>query len=85
LRSTLKNSSRFWNFNHYSKDILKVDNSELSESQDYLSRLENSIGSVFQIVFNEKEFKDKLFERLTNLSSIINNFIVNNLHELNIA
>jgi hypothetical protein len=68
LRSTLKNPSRFWNINHYSKDVESLINStvtELSKRQDHSSRLENSIGSVFNDVFDEKLFADKLFHKLT--------------------
>lgn len=68
LRSTLKNPSRFWNINHYSEDVdqlLNTQVSELSKSQDYNSRLESSIGSVFNEVFDESVFADKLYNKLT--------------------
>lgn len=56
LRSTLKNPSRFWNINHYSNDVeilLSAEVTELSKVQDYNSRLESSIGNVFNEVFDE--------------------------------
>ena len=68
LRSTLKNPSRFWNINHYSDDVeilLSSQVTELSKRQDYNSRLEGSIGSVFNEVFDEKLFADKLYDKLT--------------------
>lgn len=68
LRSTLKNPSRFWNINHYSEDVerlLSTEVTELSKSQDYSSRLESSIGSVFNEVFDEKLFAEKLYKKLT--------------------
>jgi len=68
LRSTLKNPSRFWNINHYSDDVeilLRSQVTELSKRQDHNSRLESSIGTVFNEVFDEKLFTDKLYEKLT--------------------
>jgi hypothetical protein len=68
LRSTLKNVSRFWNINHYSEDVellLNTEVTELSKSQDHASRLESSIGDVFNDVFNETLFADKLYAKLT--------------------
>lgn len=68
LRSTLKNPSRFWNINHYSDDVeilLSSQLTELSKRQDHNSRLESSIGIVFNEVFDEKSFADKLYEKLT--------------------
>lgn len=68
LRSTLKNPSRFWNINHYSDDVellLSLQVTELSKKQDHNSRLESSIGTVFNEVFDEKVFADKLYEKLT--------------------
>ncbi|MFC3809266.1 hypothetical protein [Lacihabitans lacunae] len=68
LRSTLKNPSRFWNINHYSKDVdllLNLQVTELSKRQDYNSRLESSIGTVFNDVFDERLFSNKLYEKLT--------------------
>jgi len=68
LRSTLKNPSRFWNINHYSEDVellLNTKVTELSKSQDHNSRLESSIGNVFNEVFNETLFADKLYNKLT--------------------
>lgn len=68
LRSTLKNPSRFWNINHYSDDVkllLSSQVTELSKKHDHNSRLESSIGTVFNEVFDEKVFADKLYEKLT--------------------
>ena len=68
LRSTLKNPSRFWNINHYSDDVeilISSQITELSKRQDYNSRLESSIGTVFNEVFDEKLFTDKLYDKLT--------------------
>jgi len=68
LRATLKNPSRFWNINQYAEDVellLNADVSELSKKQDHKSRLESSIGSVFNEIFNENEFADKLYDKLT--------------------
>jgi hypothetical protein len=67
IRSTLKNPSRFWNINHYAKDVeklLSAEVSELSKTQDYESRLESSIGNVFNEIFNETEFAKKLYNKL---------------------
>jgi hypothetical protein len=68
LRSTLKNPSRFWNINHYSDDVeilISSQITELSKRQDYNSRLESSIGTVFNEVFDEKLFTNKLYDKLT--------------------
>jgi hypothetical protein len=68
LRSTLKNPSRFWNINHYAQDVEKLlftDITELSKKQDYNSRFESSIGTVYNEMFDEKIFEDKLFTKLT--------------------
>lgn len=68
LRSTLKNPSRFWNINHYADDVdllLNSEVSDLSKRQDHNSRLENSIGNVFNEVFDETVFADKLYDKLT--------------------
>jgi len=68
IRSTLRNPSRFWNINHYGKDVeklLKVTLSELEKSQDYESRLESSIGNIFNEVFDDKIFSEKLYKKLT--------------------
>jgi len=68
LRSTLKNPSRFWNINHYSDDVeilLSSQVTELSKRQDHYSRLESSIGTVFNEVFDETVFADKLYDKLT--------------------
>lgn len=68
LRSTLKNPSRFWNINHYATDVeflINKEATELSKKIDYNSRFENTIGNVFNEFFNEHEFANKLFEKLT--------------------
>ncbi|MDR2772287.1 MAG: hypothetical protein LBB93_02350, partial [Elusimicrobiota bacterium] len=67
IRSTLKNPSRFWNINHYAEDVeklLETEDSELSKKQDYESRLESSIGSVFYEIFDESKFSEKLYSKL---------------------
>jgi len=67
LRSTLKNPSRFWSINHYSTDVdllLNLQVTELSKRQDYNSRLESSIGIVFNDVFDETLFTNKLYDKL---------------------
>lgn len=67
LRSTLKNLSRFWNINHYANDVEALLNAEddLLQAQAYESRLETSVESVFDEVFNETVFSDKLYNKLT--------------------
>jgi hypothetical protein len=67
IRSTLKNPSRFWNINHYGKDvekILKTNVTDLSKTQDYESRLETSIENVFNKIFNTKDFSENLYKKL---------------------
>jgi len=67
IRSTLKNPSRFWNINHYGKDVeklLKIELTDLDKSQDYETRLESSIGNIFNEVFDDKIFSDKLYNKL---------------------
>lgn len=67
IRSTLKNPSRFWNINHYGEDVeklLKIEISELEKSQGYESRLESSIGNIFNEVFNENDFSEKLYKKV---------------------
>ncbi|SIT94656.1 hypothetical protein [Pontibacter indicus] len=68
IRSTLKNPSRFWSINHYSEDVERLllsQESDLSKRQDHESRLESSIGNVFNEVFDEKLFAEKLFDKLS--------------------
>ena len=63
IRATLKNRLRFWNINHFGDDVkklLETDSTELEEGIDYESRLEKTI----EIVFNEKEFSNKLYDKL---------------------
>lgn len=66
LRSTLKNPSRFWNINHYSDDVevlLNVPENELVKRQDHQSRLTSLVGDVFNEVFNEQDFTNKLYDK----------------------
>jgi hypothetical protein len=67
IRSTLKNPSRFWNINHYGKDVEKLliaDVTILSKSQDYESRLEASIENVFNKIFSTRDFSENLYKKL---------------------
>lgn len=67
IRSTLKNPSRFWNINHYGEDVeklLNTDETDLSKTQDYESRLEASVKNVFNMVFNRNDFSKKLYDKL---------------------
>lgn len=71
LRATLKNISRFWNINQCAEDVellIKSDIDELLHDQHHKDRLESSISSVFNDIFNEKLFADKLYEKLTTQS-----------------
>ena len=66
LRSTLKNPSRFWNINHYSDDVdklLSVPENELVKRQDHESRMTSLVGDVFNDVFNEQDFSNKLYDK----------------------
>jgi hypothetical protein len=66
LRSTLKNPSRFWSINHYSDDVeqlLNVSQEGLVKKQDHHSRLTSVVGDVFNDVFNEQEFTNKLYDK----------------------
>lgn len=65
IRATLKNVSRFWNINQYGKDVEKLilTNDTLS-SQNHQDRLSNSIENVFQDIFDETNFKEKVYEKL---------------------
>lgn len=66
LRSTLKNPSRFWSINHYSDDVdilLNASQDELVKKQDHYSRLTSAVGEVFNEVFNEQEFTNKLYDK----------------------
>ena len=66
LRSTLKNPSRFWNINHYADDIerlLNIPQEELVQKQDYYSRLTSIVGDVFNDVFDEQSFTNKLYNK----------------------
>jgi hypothetical protein len=66
LRSTLKNPSRFWSINHYSDDVdslLNIPEDGLVKHQDHLSRMTSFVGDVFNDVFNEQEFTNKLYDK----------------------
>lgn len=66
LRSTLKNPSRFWSINHYSEDVDFLFNlpvNELVKYQDHKSRLTSLVGGVFNTVFNEQDFTNKLYDK----------------------
>lgn len=66
LRSTLKNPSRFWSINHYSDDVehlLNIPEDGLVKKQDHQSRMTSLIGNVFNEVFSEKDFSDKLYDK----------------------
>ncbi|MBU4444970.1 hypothetical protein KJ656_07800 [bacterium] len=68
LRSTLKNPSRFWSINHYSEDVeilLSVSDSELVEKQDIPSRLSSLVVDVFNEVFDDQKFTNKLYDKFT--------------------
>jgi hypothetical protein len=67
IRSALIGRSRFWNINNYGKyieELLEKEQAELEKNQDHKSRLENSIGSVFNEIFNEENFSEKLYSKL---------------------
>lgn len=67
IRATLKNPSRFWKITHFSSDVeqlLNVEETELSKKQDYESRLESAIGTVFNEIFKESLFQDNLYNTL---------------------
>ena len=66
LRSTLKNPSRFWSINHYSDDVdslFKVPENGLVKRQDHQSRMTSLVGEVFNDVFDEQDFKNKLYDK----------------------
>jgi hypothetical protein len=67
IRSTLKNPSRFWNINHHGKDVeklLKIEETNLSKTQNCESRLEASIENVFNKAFNTGEFSEMLYKKI---------------------
>lgn len=69
LRSTLRNPGRFWSVNHYSDDIDKLlskSSNELNTTQGYEARYQSSLSDAFADVFNEEEFKNKLYSNFTN-------------------
>lgn len=66
LRSTLKNPSRFWSINHYSEDVnllLNVPENGLVKRQDHNSRLSSLVGDVFNDVFDEQVFTNKIYDK----------------------
>lgn len=66
IRSTLRNPSRFWNI-RYTEDseiLLKAPQDSLKEKQDHYSRLTSSVGEVFNEVFNDQNFTDKIYDKL---------------------
>jgi hypothetical protein len=66
LRSTLKNPSRFWSINHYADDVealLNVPQDGLVRKQDHQSRLTSLIGDVFNEVFDEQLFSNKIYDK----------------------
>jgi hypothetical protein len=67
IRSTLKNPSRFWNINHYAKDVeklLKIEESKLSTTQDKESRFDGSIENIFKESFDEVKFENNLYKKM---------------------
>lgn len=68
IRGTLKNRLRFWNIDHCGEDIenlLKLEQHELETTQSYEERFVTSISTVFNEIFDEKLFTDKLYGELT--------------------
>jgi hypothetical protein len=66
IRSTLKNPSRFWNIKHCSNDIEKIleqPNKKLLPKQEYEERFIDSIDNIFNKVFDESKFKNKIFDK----------------------
>ncbi|MBP7256055.1 MAG: hypothetical protein KBA13_03195 [Chitinophagales bacterium] len=68
IRSTLKNPSRFWNINHYANDVNHIfeytDENSLNSIQNINDRLDSTIESTFNEIFDSNEFKNKLFENV---------------------
>ena len=65
IRSSLRTPSRFWNLNYSGENIqklLQVKDSKSSISDE--SRFENSIGEVFNDIFDESVFADKVYSKL---------------------
>lgn len=66
IRLTLRNPARFWNINHYSDDVdllINVTEDELVKRQDHQSRMISIIGDVFNDVFDEQAFTNKLYDK----------------------
>jgi hypothetical protein len=68
IRATLKNIQRFWNIKSLGKDVenlLVAKETELQTRQNHNSRFKNSIESIFKQTFNENEFSELFYEKLT--------------------
>jgi len=68
IRSTLRYQGRFWNINHYAEDVenlLKMKEDDLSTIQSQEDRFDNSIENVFDEIFDEREFQDNLYKKMT--------------------
>lgn len=68
IRNTLRNPSRFWNITPFAEDIERILNAfeDLSVSQELEERLKSSVGEIFNEVFQEELFKNKIYSKLTN-------------------
>ncbi|MDR1584090.1 MAG: hypothetical protein LBS55_12710 [Prevotellaceae bacterium] len=66
LRSTFRNLQRFWNINHCAEDVEELLSTEddLATSQEWNERLEGSMESIFTGMFKDKDFADKLYDKL---------------------
>jgi hypothetical protein len=68
IRSTLRNPSRFWNVNQYAEDIDKILNQpqdELEKEEDKRGKFESNIGDVFNEIFDDEDFKGRLYNKFT--------------------
>lgn len=66
IRATLKNVSRFWNINQYCQDVEKLILAvDTVSSQNHQDRFLASIEDVFQEIFQEASFKEKIYNKLT--------------------
>jgi hypothetical protein len=67
IQSTLRTPMRFWNINHYAKDIeeiLETPLSDLDKFQGYTERFDSAVYSSFYKFYQEKEFSDKIYETM---------------------
>jgi hypothetical protein len=66
LRTTLKNRQRFWNINHCAEsvDALLATNAVLTTTQGWGARLESATEKVFNAIFKQTNFANKLFDEL---------------------